>query len=771
MLNKFIAIKNIGRFRDYKCRGDIALRKFNLIFAENGLGKTTLCDILRSLQTMSYESIVGRKTLEDSKDLKDPLVKILIDEKEISFENNKWTSHNLDIAIFDSSFIHDNVYSGDYVEHENKKNLYRIIVGKEGVDLVKKIDEIDNMIRTEANKIFNEKESNLKKICPIDVNIEDYIEWQPIPDIDKKIEQKKSEIDKIDIVLKKASEIKNKELLYKITLPGLPKDYFEILSEKLSDILLDAETSVKEQIAKHHMEGRGEAWLSQGLSFINNNKCPFCEQDINGNDLIALYRSHFNDNYRKLKEKVAQLNEHTNDSIGATKLGNINRVYFLNKSLIDFWKQFIEMSIPSLDIEDIESKYSKLLELSLALVNKKIQSPAEEIDINPEFKSAFGAVSNLQVSVNTYNSAVDNFNILINKQKELSQQDQKINEIKKELGNLTDRKKRSDQETINKCNEYSNAKNEKKKLEQEKEKTKKELDKYCKNVFEEHENSINSYLEKFNAGFKVKNVAYSYKGGTPSSSYQIQINDISVDIGDSNTKADAPCFRNTLSSGDRSALALAFFFSSIEKDKNLVNKIIILDDPFTSLDRFRRARTKELICQLPDKARQVIVLSHDAYFLKLLLGNFRSGDTKVLKLCREQNNIKNTVIEECCIEAETRSNYYKNFDILLEFYKYNIGKPIDVARAIRPLLEEWLRMRFPGFFKDGEWLGDFIKKLEDDSNSNISQLIKKDIPEIININDYSKVFHHGANQVSDPDISDNELRGYVKNTLRLLGVN
>lgn len=768
MLNKFIAIKNVGRFYDYNYCGDMALRKFNLIFAENGLGKTTLCAIMRSLQTMSYVPIAGRKTLGYSGD---PSVKILIDGEAISFENNKWTPHNLDIAIFDSSFINDNVYLGDYVEHENKKNLYRIIVGKEGVNLAKKIDELDNKIRVEANKKISDKKDNLVNICPKGVNIEDYIDkWKPIQDIDKKIEQKKAEIDKIDIVFKRASEIKNKELMSKITLPCLPDDYLEILSEKLSDILLDAEASVKEQITKHHMESHGETWISQGLSFIENNKCPFCEQDIDGIDLIAMYRSHFNDNYKKLKEKVTRLNDRTNNAIGTTKLGSINKIYLLNKSLIEFWKQFMEISIPNLDIDDIEGKYLKLLELSLVLVNKKIQSPTEEIDINPEFRLALNAVSNLQEGVKTYNNAIDSSNILINKQKELSQKAQNINEIKKEFDNLINYKKRFEQETINKCNEYNHAKNEKKKLEQEKEKTKKELDDYCENVFEVHEKSINSYLEKFNAGFKVKNVAYSYKGGTPSSSYQIQINNISVDLGDSKTKADTPCFRNTLSSGDRSALALAFFFSSIGKDKNLDNKIIILDDPFTSLDRFRRTRTKELICQLTDKAKQVIVLSHDAYFLKLLSESFHPGDTKVLKLCREQNNINNTAIEECCIESEIRSNYYKNFDILLEFYKNNIGKPIDVVRAIRPLLEEWLRMRFPGFFKDGEWLGDFIKKSQDYSNSTVSQLIKKDLSEIININDYSKVFHHGNNQVSNPDISDNELRGYVQKTLGLLGV-
>ena len=29
-------------------------------------------------------------------------------------------------------FIHENVYAGDYVDHEHKKNLYRVIDGPAG---------------------------------------------------------------------------------------------------------------------------------------------------------------------------------------------------------------------------------------------------------------------------------------------------------------------------------------------------------------------------------------------------------------------------------------------------------------------------------------------------------------------------------------------------------------------------------------------------------------------------------------------------------------
>jgi wobble nucleotide-excising tRNase len=57
MIENFINIKNIGRYRDCAPRGDVAFRKATLLFAKNGQGKTILCAILRSLQSGRHEAI------------------------------------------------------------------------------------------------------------------------------------------------------------------------------------------------------------------------------------------------------------------------------------------------------------------------------------------------------------------------------------------------------------------------------------------------------------------------------------------------------------------------------------------------------------------------------------------------------------------------------------------------------------------------------------------------------------------------------------------
>ena len=63
------------------------------------------------------------------------------------------------------------------------------------------------------------------------------------------------------------------------------------------------------------------------------------------------------------------------------------------------------------------------------------------------------------------------------------------------------------------------------------------------------------------------------------------INAVAVPLATGN--AMGPSFRNTLSAGDRNALVLAFFFASLERDPQRGQKIVVIDDPISSLDEHR----------------------------------------------------------------------------------------------------------------------------------------------------------------------------------------
>jgi hypothetical protein len=101
--------------------------------------------------------------------------------------------------------------------------------------------------------------------------------------------------------------------------------------------------------------------------------------------------------------------------------------------------------------------------------------------------------------------------------------------------------------------------------------------------------TINAYLDRLGAGFQIDYQPPNYKGSEPAAAYSILINKMPVlpradDIAE-------PSFKNTLSSGDKSVLALALFLATVNTDPNLADTIVVLDDPFTSMDEFRRTFT------------------------------------------------------------------------------------------------------------------------------------------------------------------------------------
>jgi len=382
-------------------------------------------------------------------------------------------------------------------------------------------------------------------------------------------------------------------------------------------------------------------------------------------------------------------------------------------------------------------------------------------------RTTLSAVHALRQSVDVYNTAVDACNTRINEQKTSVQQGGDITALRKELDELKEKKKRFEPDVIDACKAYQDLLTAKTVLEQQKETARRQLDQYCQNILLTYEQAINEYLDQFNTGFCIVNTQHSYRGGSPSAQFQIQINNIPVDLGDTRTPSGIPCFKTTLSSGDRSALALAFYLAALKQDANIGNKIIVLDDPFTSLDRFRRTCTQQIIQSLASRGQQVIVLSHDPRFLKLVFDAYPANEIKTLQLYRSGDN---TILGEWDIEAETQSTYIKNYSSLLSFYRDRTGTLLDVARAIRPFLEGMLRARFPGQFQPNEWLGDFISKIRNAGNTDGLQHAQADLSEIEAINDYSKKYHHDQNPNDDSELlSPDELYGFVKRTLRLVG--
>ncbi len=737
---------------------------FSFIFADNGRGKTTVCDILRSLQSGEGAYVLGRKRLGTPGD---PEIDILLPAATTKFRHGKWDTIYPDISIFDSTFIHRNVFAGDYVDHDQKRNLYRVIVGEQGVLLAQAVDDLDGKIR-EATRDLGGKKQVLDLLLPPGIKLDDFIVLAPQPDIEKKIQDKEKEIAEATATFNKAAEINMKAMLKHISLPVFPIGLKELLSTTLETISKDAEATIREHVANHTTGATGD-WLSKGVGYVKNGTCPLCGQNINGLGLVAAYRSVFDATYQAFKGKPAAFKNALAAQFSTTPLASVQKLLGDNGVLVEFWRQFMPIIMPGGSIyEDATASVNNVRSIVDELLQKKIAAPLDVITCPPEFDAALATYNALSTVVTDYNAEADKINQRIT---ELKAQAQTVNpaKLKKEVDGLRTVQKRHDPGTVKILREHALASTTKRTLEKEKVKAKEQLDKYSDTVLKDCEARINQLLGMFGAGFRIGSTKRSYVGARVSSTYQIVINGQPVELGDSATPIQVASFRNTLSAGDKSTLALAFFIVQAERDPNIGSKTLVLDDPFNSQDRSRRACTQEFLCKLAKTAKQVIVFSHDPYFLRSVWDEAPKESRRALQLSRMGSGT-GTLLLEWDIENETRGEYAKIHRVLWKYLYEGIGDHRSVAQTIRPLLEKYLRLKLPNSFGDKEWLGDFIQKIRDAGPADPLDAGKIILTELEAINNYSKKYHHAQNANADTEqIDDGELQAFVKRTLDLVG--
>ncbi len=758
MIHKFLTITNIGKFHDCKAAGDVSFQGITLLYAENGRGKTTLCDILRSLRTGDGNHIQGRETLGTSGS---PEVEIRLDESNASFKGNEWSSTFPGIRIFDSTFIHENVYAGEVVEHEQKKNLYRVIVGEKGVALAHTVDDFDAQIRDKDSDIRAAK-TKVAQLSPASIGADEFTILEADPDIDSKVATKEAEL----TALRRAGEIATKSTLSRIAVPSLPANLTTVLGKQLDDVSDTAEEKIRQHLAEH-TSGADGAWLAQGTEFLKGDKCPFCSQSLALNELVPLYRGYFDDAYEKLRQEVSTLSKSVQSYGENGTTLPVKHAADENQRLIGFWSEFTDVDVPELDHESLFDAMRTLGDAALTVVKRKAQSIFEPIVPGSDYYPAIAGLNDQIALVSEYNAKVDAANLAIAAKKGQTSAGDK-SKAEQELTVLQAAKQRHEAEAASACQTYLDAKSAKTDLEQKKEAVKTELDKHSSDLFAKFQKRINDLLGMVTAGFRITHVVREYKGRSPRSTYQVVINDVPVSLGDERTPASEPSFRNTLSAGDRSTLALAFFFAQLELDPELSGKIVVFDDPFTSQDLSRRTWTQQRICRIAKKAKQVIVLSHEPHFLQLIHDNVPSAEDKTLQLCRIGSD--NTTITPWNIKDANRGDYVKDYTALREFFNEGDGDLRDIARTIRLVLEGYLRIKFIGQFADNAWLGDFITKIRDARAGDILEAVQPLLEELEDINDYSKKYHHKQNPLADSEsINDGELRGFVKRTLEVVG--
>lgn len=756
MLRKVVSIKNVGRFLSCGAGGDVSFKRYNLVFAENGRGKTTLCAILRSLQSGDPAHVIGRTTLGNPGI---PEISILFEgDRPAALNAGAWNTTIPNLTIFDSTFVSENVYSGDAVELSHRRNLYGVIVGAQGVALAQQIERYDAASREKSTEIRG-KRAVVQATVPQGLTVEEFLPLQEDPEIDVKIAEKHKEFEAVQ----QAEKIRTRPALSELNVPKFWAAFRGLIGKTIEDIAEDARHRINSQIKAHAMHER-EQWLSEGLGYIHNNECPFCGQSISGVALIDTYRAYFSEAYYSLRDEIATMYQQIADAFSDRVIGSIERIIDHNNAGVEFWSRYCTITPPTLDVNISETVFN-LRNSALPLLERKAAMPLESVAPDALFIAALDAHLVAQKSAETYNQAVRAANAIIT-QKKAATAAADARAVQKNLILLQVTKKRHEPIVKRACEEYENAQGEKKTLEDRKVQAKAQLDAHTQDLIGRYEQTINRLLDDFHAGFRITGTSHGYPGGLASASYQILINETAVELGDAGSSLTSPSFKNTLSSGDRSTLALAFFLAQLEHDPDKASKIVIFDDPFNSQDSFRKDCTVQKIKKCGDDCRQVVVLSHDQSFLKRIWDRLasRAADRKCLQLKRV--GLRDTKICPWDIEEATQARYVADLKALTDYYNAAIGNPRDIVNKIRPIIETYCRNLYPADFGN-DMLGTIIGKIRVAGAAHQLFPLLNDLDAL---NDYTSRYHHGENPnaITEP-ISDGELQGFVKKTLTITG--
>ena len=451
---------------------------------------------------------------------------------------------------------------------------------------------------------------------------------------------------------------------------------------------------------------------------------------------------------------------------GEGSIGHLNTLAERNRGGVEFRSRYCSFDFSSLSIPDeFSDAFHALGEASDVLLERKSRAPLEPIYPNALFKEVAAVSASAQAKAQEVNVAIRAVNDLIASRK-VEAGSTNVQAAERELSHLQATKVRHADPVARLCADYVRMTGEKAAIERHKSKVRAQLTTHTRRVVRPYEERINHYLEIFNANFRITESQHSYPAGIAASTYRLLINDTTVDLGDASTPADLPSFNNTLSSGDRTTLALAFFFTHLEQDQNLAMKTAVFDDPFGSQDAYRRRQTVHEIAKMGQNCAQVIVLSHDATFLKQVWDKAPAAERVALTLA--DHRAQGTKIIPLDLERACQGRTAADIDGLQAFLVTGAGRHIDLIRKMRAVLETYCWTTYPACFNsDQDWLGDIVRKVREGGDQHPARYLYDELDQI---NDYTKAHHHGED-VADatPDqIDSQELTGYVGRALRVV---
>lgn len=761
MINRLQLLRNVGQFDSVTGAASISLSRLTLLYAENGRGKTTLAAVLRSLGTNDPTPIIERSRLGAAHP--PHVVLDCVGGPPAVFQNGAWSRSLGSIVVFDDQFVDQNVYSGLAVGSEHRQRLHELILGAQGIalnqrlqTLVEKIEQHNSQLRAKSSAIPAAERGAL--------SVDEFCNLAARADIDAAIQAAERNL----AAASKQDLVRSAAEFAPIALPAVDVPTIEAVL-RLDLPALDAEAAVRVQEHVGRIGKGGEAWIADGMARVPQLAatggaavCPFCAHDLAGSPVIAHYRAYFGSAYERMRRSVAEAVAANARTHGGDIPAAFERAVRIAVEGRQFWARFCDVPEIAVDTAAVVRDWRAARDAVAAALAAKQAAPLDRAVLSAEARAAIAAYEGHRPIIAALSQQLQRANAAIRVVKEQAASANPM-ALGSDLARLKAVKARHAPPTHGLCQAYLHERDSKAATEVLRDQARTALDQYRTNVFPAYQTAINVYLQRFNAGFRLAGMTSANTRGGSACTYSVVINNTAVPIGGTPPAPGTPSFRNTLSAGDRNTLALAFFFASLDQDLARASKIVVIDDPITSLDEHRSLTTVQEVRNLAERVQQVIVLSHSKAFLCAI---WQHADRQACTPLIVVEDPPGSTISTWSIADECETEYDHQHQRLREHQPGDPARSRLVAQDLRHVLEGFLRRCCPAHFLPGDVLGDLKQKIRDQPTRNPPILSPGAVKELDLICEYANKFHHNTNQAWETQtVNETELRGWVDRVL------
>jgi len=719
MFKRFQKIIQTGVFRKADGLGKFEFGKTVVFYGLNTFGKTTLKDIFNSLACNNPDHVTKRKSIPADDATQQEVVLCCMDgetEKPYKFTTAGWDCTDLQgkIFVFDNDFIQRNVITGFDVTRDNKEALSDFILGEEGVKLSEEIRRLKETVRIKKNTL--KTPSYFTKLSK-DADREKFVQL--------KVTESKAELEAL--IARRNQDTINYSNQAKIaTLPDITLPTYD-LETKMTDAIAklnvefakdfkDVTKETLDAISAHtakRITGTGsQSWIKQGLQHKKGDDCPFCGQEIRGaaEALIATYHAYFNENYEKFADKIScNLSSviSTVEGLGVDVYAGFLRAQVQLQEYMEF-DPTIETELSLDELKRLETELNTKLTAWKKATNDAVEKK------NKEPHAALNDIAldaDLTISTSAFYTELKNqttkLEELITKAKKLKENHAKLTpaqvadaqaDARETIGIAEEKIARLDQDAD--CVERIQQQDELQNLEKDIVTKTQELETQQSDYISKYFTELNTVYSQFGSADFVLQSSTNNLGDKKIYELKLSYKGVNIEYQD---------ISKVMSESDKRSLAFAIFLTKLNQQTNKADLMVVLDDPVVSFDDNRISISLDMVKQLSNDFKQVIVLTHYSSLVKKMVQT--NADAVYFKIYK---NEQTSTFEPLNTDEFILSDYELAFEKIYSFIERKHTE--DVTKDLRVYLEKYLQIIYQKQIRDKQITTSSLKDLIYDLN-------------------------------------------------------